>query len=560
MSNKYYNTIIIGAGLTGCYLLNRLLKKNPAHNTLLLEASSRLGGRIETVHFTDTDNTKIQYEAGGARFSNKHKRLIKLLKELKLINDRIPISSDVHHVLIPSNKLNTNYDDIMKIIKHIKNYIKTHDIPNSIIQNHTLYSFVKDVMHEQPLADYMLDFYEYYSELATLNMSRALDVFVNEFNNRVQYYVLKSGYESIITELMKSISHNKHCKLNTLVTHIKQTKQSETQSESTLEITALSSDGIPITYITNNVILCVPVDALKKIKITINNADKIKNICSRIKPEPLYRIYARFPDALPEGMSKIATNLPIKYIIPMDTKNGFVMLSYTDGIYAKKLNKIYQHDLLNDTDKLTKLLTQNFNRLLPYIIHEKDYPDMPNPIWIKHHYWSSGAGYWLPGEIPHLQDVIHPIDNIGLYIAGEQVSNHQAWVEGCLETADMVLNKLKANSQSFKLRIPKHLLTYRTKKSNTSGVGGVGGVGGGNKQYTKEDVAKHNKPDDAWLIISGKVYNITKWINKHPGGNVILQGIGKDATSLFNNKGGGSGHSASAHKILSKYYIGELSK
>lgn len=62
------------------------------------------------------------------------------------------------------------------------------------------------------------------------------------------------------------------------------------------------------------------------------------------------------------------------------------------------------------------------------------------------------------------------------------------------------------------------------------------------------------------MIINGKVYNVTKWIPKHPGGNVILQGIGKDATSLFNNKGGGSGHSAAAHKILAKYYIGDLAK
>lgn len=453
MSSNHYNTVIIGAGLTGCYLLNRVLKSYPAHSVLLIEASSRVGGRVETVKFTDTDGTHIQYEAGGARFSDKHKRLNNLLKELGLYNQRVPITSDVYHVQLPHNKLQSRYDDIMKIINHIKKYIKTHKIPNSELQQHTLYTFIKDVMHDSELSNYMLDFYEYYSELATLNMTHALDVFVKEFNSKVQYYVLKSGYESIITKLMAPISRAKYCKLNTVVTHIKKQQH--------FEITA-QSDNTDKLYTADNVIICIPVDALMKIKINIpinvNGTNKIRNIISQIKPEPLYRIYARFPMPLPEHMPKISTNLPIKYIIPMDHKNGVVMLSYTDGIYAKKLYKIYQRDLLHDTDKLTKLLVDNLNKLLPYITEDKEIKPFPAPIWIKHHYWASGAGYWLPGEIQPLSDVIQP--SIGLYLAGEQVSRHQAWVEGCLETADMVLSKLDAHHK----KNIKHLITYQTKK------------------------------------------------------------------------------------------------
>lgn len=539
MTSNHYNTIVIGAGLTGCYLLNRILKAQPSQRILLIEASSRLGGRIETVKFKDIDGAYIQYEAGGARFSDKHKRLNKLIKELGLYNQRIPISSDVTHVLHPSNKLQLQYHNIMKIINRIKKYIKTHNISNSELQQHTLYTFIKDVMHDTELSNYMLDFYEYYSELATLNMTRALQVFVKEFNSKVQYYILKSGYESMITKLMAHIPHDKYCKLNTVVTHI--------AKEQYFKITA-QSDNTPELYTADNVIICIPVDALMKIKINIPNANKMYSTISQIKTEPLYRIYARFPMALPEQMHKVSTNLPIKYIIPIDHKNGVIMLSYTDGIYAKKLYKIYQRDLLNGTDKLSKLLVDNINKILPYVTEDKEIKPFSAPIWIKHHYWMSGAGYWLPGEIPPLSDVIQPITGTGLYLAGEQISSHQAWVEGCLETADMVLSKL------FLKKKIKSLINYRTKKANSLS------LLGGAKKYSKAEVAKHNTPDDAWMIISGKVYNVTKWITKHPGGNVILQGIGKDATSLFNNKGGGSGHSTTAHKILSKYYIGDLEK
>ncbi|KIV89953.1 hypothetical protein, variant [Exophiala mesophila] len=48
------------------------------------------------------------------------------------------------------------------------------------------------------------------------------------------------------------------------------------------------------------------------------------------------------------------------------------------------------------------------------------------------------------------------------------------------------------------------------------------------------EVAKHNSKDSCWVIVSGKAYDVTDYLEKHPGGSaIILQYAGKDATSVY---------------------------
>ncbi|KAF6136218.1 hypothetical protein GIB67_001627 [Kingdonia uniflora] len=75
------------------------------------------------------------------------------------------------------------------------------------------------------------------------------------------------------------------------------------------------------------------------------------------------------------------------------------------------------------------------------------------------------------------------------------------------------------------------------------------------KIHLFEDVSKHSQAKDCWLIISGKVYDVTSFMDDHPGGDeVLLAGTGKDATNDFEDVG----HSDSAREMMEKYYIGEI--
>ena len=80
------------------------------------------------------------------------------------------------------------------------------------------------------------------------------------------------------------------------------------------------------------------------------------------------------------------------------------------------------------------------------------------------------------------------------------------------------------------------------------------------KTYSAEELALHNTEQDCWLLIDGKIYDVTEFIPSHPGGQAILQGCGKDATTFFESRPMGSGtpHSEQARIRRENYYIGDL--
>ncbi len=77
--------------------------------------------------------------------------------------------------------------------------------------------------------------------------------------------------------------------------------------------------------------------------------------------------------------------------------------------------------------------------------------------------------------------------------------------------------------------------------------------------YTPQQVAEHASENDCWLIIDGSVYDVTKYINKHPGGaQEIVSMCGQDATNAFKTQGGRNGHPNKAYNMLANLKIGTL--
>ena len=77
-------------------------------------------------------------------------------------------------------------------------------------------------------------------------------------------------------------------------------------------------------------------------------------------------------------------------------------------------------------------------------------------------------------------------------------------------------------------------------------------------EFSREAVALHSTREDLWVIIEAdgisKVYDLTSYVNEHPGGDAILTNAGGDSTEAFF----GPQHPPRVFDLLDDFCIGTL--
>ena len=103
----------------------------------------------------------------------------------------------------------------------------------------------------------------------------------------------------------------------------------------------------------------------------------------------------------------------------------------------------------------------------------------------------------------------------------------------------------KPNSQLSNLVIGKvgQVLEVKTTDSNSnqnnssSKPAPTNSTNTNSATLTSSEVAKHNSINDCWTVVNNEVYNLTSYVNSHPGGVKYIEQIcGKDGSVLFQNQ------------------------
>ncbi|KAM0900240.1 hypothetical protein ACQ4PT_020755 [Festuca glaucescens] len=96
--------------------------------------------------------------------------------------------------------------------------------------------------------------------------------------------------------------------------------------------------------------------------------------------------------------------------------------------------------------------------------------------------------------------------------------------------------------------IPRSISKGKGKEAHS------GGNGTTSRSYSKKDVSTHSTRMDCWIIIKDKVYDVTPYVEEHPGGDAILNNAGADSTEGFF----GPQHGTRVFDIIDDFCIGEL--
>ena len=549
---EMYDIIIIGGGISGLFCAYNLLKKDKNLKVLVLEKNPKLGGRVSTFYGGKDDkevSKDIIFEKGAGRFNDNHTLLNGLLDELGLSNKKFKITNVDNTIWMPKNKfqlLRKKYPRMDNILESLQKQLKENKVSQEEIRKHNLQELVKKylvyndnnnnrrnkndkITNDKELVKYMEEMYPYFAEQYNMNAMDALQVFSKDFKQDIQYYILGGGLSQIITQLEKEV-----VKMGGIIK----------TAELVNGVTKAKNSGMYIIndkYQCSKIISSIPKSGIEKVGYLRELLGR--KILNTIDCIPLYRIYAKYPNSVINGekkvwfsgMDKMVVNHPLKFILPYGEKNGLIHISYTDGKYAKFLWKKMVDGSINS------YLDKEVNKIFKNRI--KGLEKIPEPEWVKHYYWECGMGCWKKGvnskEI--INKVIKPRKLEEVYFCGENFSNQQAWMEGALFTANKVINLLNKKGKNKTKKI-----TLKQQKG--------GSKGKKIKNYNMKEVSKHNTRKDAWTVINKSIYDITDWIDKHPGGDIIMKAVGKDATQLFES----IGHPDYVKKILKKMKIGKL--
>lgn len=425
-----YDLIIVGAGISGLRVGIESLKKKPNTRCCILEKYGYIGGRINTFRKDIPKVGEVQWENGAGRISIAHKKVLSLIKQHNL--SLFPIDSDTDFIRDPSIHNTNPIIEPNRFNNLIDIYLRPLEaLSNEDLATHTLKELLDKTLG-RGIAKQFYEQFPYHSEIHTLRADLAIESFRKEMGTNKGFFVCKEGLSSLTDSMNKEFIGLG----GTILVDTELYKVTSNPDRSITLDCKVRNTNKQVSYTGKIVVLALHHNALKAI-------DGVKDleVLKHLTMTPLLRMYAVFPTkggvSWFSGLSKIVTNSPIRYIIPINPKKGIVMISYTDGDDAKWWIK--QDDSAKEygQENVKDLVMSEIRQLFPDRL-------IPDPIFFKQHPWSSGCTYWLPGKYnveDASNDSLHPSPRLmpNLFMCGESFAVHQCWIESALDQADKLL-------------------------------------------------------------------------------------------------------------------------
>jgi hypothetical protein len=296
------------------------------------------------------------------------------------------------------------------------------------------------------------------------------------------FFVAPDGLDLITNELEKGfVKAGGQVRLNTMVDDVLNTasgyklRVSERIGHNNFKHTTLS---------VSRVIVCVSPHAWQGWTV----AKYCTTVIDAVDSMSLYHIYSKSQDApRKHTLKRTGQRIPSQY------GNQWHQVMYSSG----RLADFWYRMRLSQPAKFAKLLGHSLRNISGYHCQHAI------------HLWRPVFGFNLEQAVSVSVEP-NPTELPGLYLANESHSSHQGWMEGSLEMAQRVLNRIMDNDHTPRLsKLPKE-----------------------------------------YLVVEGWVIDVSKWKKVHPGSAAAIKNhLGENATALFNHIGHSVVARATVHSL-----------
>lgn len=400
--------IIVGAGISGLVVARRLLQHDSSLSITIMESDTEAGGRIRT-----QDTKGFHVEKGAGRVAESHRQLLALIEEMCLTEYLMELPKEREFVYQGKRMSYDIHKKLAYVIKASESYKGLSEI--------TLFQLCVDTLpggYDE--ACIMRACFGFDAEFMKMSALACLSMCKHDLLQDITYYVLTCGFSELIRRLVASLeAQGVTFMYETTVTDIKHRRV--TYQEAGQDIDKMAAMKIVCT---------IPYQGLRKLEL-FRDEPWIKSI----KPISLHRLYVKYDTPWFANMRKITTDNYVRYIIPIREDECTVMY-YTDSQNADLWNR-WCHI---SNDKAVEMIHRELHHILSPSY--KKSLQKAKVVDTKSCYWEAGVHMWRPGSNfkKVSKQAIEPFDDI--FVCGEGYSLYQDWIEGSLDTARLVCEKI----------------------------------------------------------------------------------------------------------------------
>ncbi len=495
MLQGQYEVVVVGGGVAGAYAAWRL-QTGGRGPIALVEMSDRIGGRLESI--VPPQMETLQAEFGGMGYTSNDKLVNALVSYFKLDPLDFPHSGPSNLFYLRGQRFTVEQanDPTFTPPYQLEAADKGVDpralIPNVIekvfpgsstwtpeqwkqatskkyngrdFNDLGFWNFLELNMTNEEF-EYARDATGHTFEVANWNCAQALPWYMLDGN--ASYYTLEGGYDQLPLTLASAFTDAGGVTFMSTQVASVESVTTGPQGATTFEVTAADGSSCTATA----VVLALPRRALELLSCSILAQDPVPELIASVTGQPVLKIFCCYDSnwwgelGITTGSS--ATDLPIGqtwYFGPDSASNSksLLMASYCDTLDATYWEGISSGPRFQTTgppgtdphwaeQAPSADLVAEVQRLLADF-HGVQVPDPYSAAWRD---WSDdpyGGAFntWNVGVRPDqvAQQILQPDTSQWLYICGEAYSFDQGWVEGALDTAEQVVEKLGLAPPSF---------------------------------------------------------------------------------------------------------------